>query len=285
MKARENPVPAKAMGKSTTRTGRTRQITESGQLLQFGAMGKAFSILETVTSTVQPLSMAEIARATGLTKPTVHRVITLLTEIGFLERDLSGRGYTEGPRLLSFALATLSAASHRSVRHAILNGLSETLGETCNFGVLTGSEVVYLDRVEAKWPLGLRFEPGSQVPAHCTAIGKLLLSLQPDAEREAILSAMPLTRYTTDTITDLGTLREALDEVREKGVGIDNQEFMSGVVCIAVPVTTDSGNVVGSIAVSAPEARITLKEGLAFVPEMKNAAARLSATFERTAET
>lgn len=285
MKAREKPTPASATAKPATRANRSRQMSEPEQLLQFGAMGKAFSILETVTSTVQPLSMAEIARATGLTKPTVHRVITLLTEIGFLERDLSGRGYTEGPRLLSFALATLSAASHRSVRHTILNGLSETLGETCNFGVLTGSEVVYLDRVEAKWPLGLRFEPGSQVPAHCTAIGKLLLSLQPDAEREAILSAMPLTRYTNDTITDLATLREALEGVRESGVGIDDQEFMSGVVCIAVPVTTENGNVVGSIAVSAPEARITLKEGLAFVPEMRNAASRLGATFERTAET
>ena len=285
MKAREKPSPASAMAKPAARANRSRQVSEPEQLLQFGAMGKAFSILETVTSTVQPLSMAEIARATGLTKPTVHRVITLLTEIGFLERDLSGRGYTEGPRLLSFALATLSAASHRSVRHTILNGLSETLGETCNFGVLTGSEVVYLDRVEAKWPLGLRFEPGSQVPAHCTAIGKLLLSLQPDAEREAILSAMPLTRYTNDTITDLATLREALEGVRESGVGIDDQEFMSGVVCIAVPVTTENGNVVGSIAVSAPEARITLKEGLAFVPEMRNAASRLGATFERTADT
>lgn len=280
MKARKKHKSPEAKSEPAGRPSRARSAPGSEHLLQFGAMGKAFTILETVTDTDQPMSMAEIARLTGLTKPTVHRVITLLSEIGFLERDVSGRGYIEGPRLLSFALTTLSAASHRSLRHGILSGLSETLGETCNFGVLTGSEVVYLDRVEAKWPLGLRFESGSQVPAHCTAIGKLLLSLQPEAEREVILSAMPLTRYTSETITDRNALRMALEATAKSGIGTDDREFMSGVVCISVPVITQSGRIVGGIAVSAPEARITLKEGLAFVPEMRSAAARLGATYE-----
>lgn len=278
MKARKKHTSSKS--KPAGSASRVRGSKDSERLLQFGAMGKAFTILETVTGTDQPMSMAEIARLTGLTKPTVHRVITLLSEIGFLERDLSGRGYVEGPRLLSFALTTLRAASHRSLRHAILSGLSETLGETCNFGVLTGSEVVYLDRVEAKWPLGLRFESGSQVPAHCTAIGKLLLSLQPEAEREVILSAMPLTRYTSETITDQQALRVALEATAKSRIGTDDREFMSGVVCISVPVTTQSGQIVGGIAVSAPEARITLKEGLEFVPDMQSAAARLGETYE-----
>lgn len=281
MKARKKRTSSKTKSEPAGLASRARGSTDSERLLQFGAMGKAFTILETVTGTDQPMSMAEIARLTGLTKPTVHRVITLLSEIGFLERDVSGRGYIEGPRLLSFALTTLSAASHRSLRHAILSGLSETLGETCNFGVLTGSEVVYLDRVEAKWPLGLRFESGSQVPAHCTAIGKLLLSLQPEAEREVILSAMPLTRYTSETITDSDALRVALEATAKSRIGTDDREFMSGVVCISVPVITQSGQIVGGIAVSAPEARITLKEGLAFVPEMQSAAARLGETYER----
>jgi hypothetical protein len=96
-------------------------------------------------------------------------------DMGFIERDGLRRGSVEGPRLLRLAMDTIRVAAPRTVRRAILRAVSEQVGETCNFGILTGSDVVYVDRVEAKWPLGLRFEAGSRVPAHCTAIGKLLL--------------------------------------------------------------------------------------------------------------
>lgn len=173
----------------------------SDRLLQFGAMGKAFSILETLTGNEQPLSMAELARETGMTKPTAHRIISVLAELGFVERDHGKRGYVEGSRLIQFALDTLRATAPRNMRHAVLRTLSDETGETCNFGILAGAEVIYLDRVEANKPLGLRFEPGSMVPAHCSAIGKLLLSLEQPERREVLLRAMPLTRYTKNTIT------------------------------------------------------------------------------------
>ena len=120
--------------------------------------------------------LAEIVRASGLTKPTAHRITTMLAEMGFIERDSLKRGLIEGPRLIRLAMNTLTSAAPRNMRHSILRSVSDEIGETCNFGVLAGSEVIYLDRVEAKWPLGLRFEAGSRVPAHCTALGKIVLA-------------------------------------------------------------------------------------------------------------
>src|SRR3546814_7940826 len=90
-----------------------------------------------------------------------------------LKREPGGRRLIEGDRLVQLALKVLEAAAKRAPRHAILKSLSDAVGETCNLGVLAGHEMVYLDRVEAQWPLGLRFEPGSRVPLHCTAIGKM----------------------------------------------------------------------------------------------------------------
>jgi IclR family transcriptional regulator, acetate operon repressor len=180
------------------------RAAEEGDLGQPGAMGKAFSIIEIIASGRQPLTIAEIVRASGLTKPTAHRITSMLVEMGFIERDILKRGFVEGPRLIKLSLETLGAAAPRTLRHTILRALSESIGETCNFGILVGSEVLYLDRVEAKWPLGLRLEAGSRVPAHCTAIGKLLLALQPSRERQHTLAAMPLGRYTTRTLTDPG---------------------------------------------------------------------------------
>ncbi len=249
------------------------------ELTQLGAMGKAFTILEVVAASKQAMTMSEIVRACGLTKPTAHRITTLLTDMGFLEKDAMRRGFVEGPRLISLSLTTLAAAAPRNRRHAILRSVSEKTGETCNFGILVGSDVIYLDRVEAKWPLGLRFEAGSRVPSHCTAIGKLLLALLPPPDRASALAGMTLSRYTTRTLTDQNMLNEALDHVARARIGTDDREFIEGVVCVSVPVITKTGQVVGGIAVSAPEARVSLQDLLTFVPTMREAATRLSSTF------
>lgn len=248
-------------------------------LLKFGAMGKAFSILETLTINNQPLSMAELARETGMTKPTAHRIISVLAELGFVERDHGKRGYVEGSRLIQFALDTLKATAPRNIRHTVLRALSEETGETCNFGILAGAEVIYLDRVEAKRPLGLRFEPGSMVPVHCSAIGKLLLSLEPLERREALLRAIPLTRYTKNSITSVPALLEELEKIGRDEVGADDQESIEGVVCVAVPVRATDGSTVGGLAVSAPEARVSMEEALGLVPQLRRAATKLGKTF------
>jgi len=208
-------------------------------------------------------------------------VVTLLADMGFLERDASGRGFIEGASLVGLAHRTLAAAAPRLQRHGILAALSEEVGETSNYGVLSGGEGLYLDRVEAKWPLGLRFDAGSRVPAHCTAIGKLLLSRLNETDLAAILDTTPRAAYTAHTVTDGMALTAALADIRSHGIGIDDQEFMYGVVCIAVPVIDDDGACFGGIAVSAPEARMTMDEMRVFLPQMKTAAQRLAMTYRR----
>jgi DNA-binding IclR family transcriptional regulator len=214
-----------------------------------------------------------------MTKPTAHRIITVLAELGFVERDQGKRGYVEGSRLIQFALDTLKATVPRNMRHTVLHALSEETGETCNFGILVGAEVIYLDRVEAKWPLGLRFEPGSQVPAHCSAIGKLLLSFEHGDRRDELLRAMPLTKYTERTITSVQAMLADLERIQQNEIGIDNQESIKGMVCVAVPVRAADGGVVGGLAMSAPEARVSMEDALKLVPQIRQAAARLGKTF------
>jgi IclR family transcriptional regulator, acetate operon repressor len=280
MSTRTNPSPKLSAASRTLPPARRGRKAAPGDLAQLGAMGKAFSILEIIAAGRQPMTMAEIVRTSGLTKPTAHRITTVLADMGFIERDTLKRGFVEGPRLIKLSLDTLGSAAPRTLRHAILRSISEQVGETCNFGILVGSEVLYLDRVEAKWPLGLRLEAGSRVPAHCTAIGKLLLSQLPLRERQQTIAAMPLARYTGRTLTDPQQLTAALDKIAVTRIGIDDKEFIDGVVCIAVPVTADNGQVVGCIAISAPEARVPLEQAMKFVPRMRDAAARLGSTFK-----
>ena len=260
-------------------------VTRLELLTELGSTGKAFSVLEAVSANLAPTSMAGIIRVTGMTKPTAHRIVNLLIEIGFLERDDLGGGLIEGASLVALAHRTLRAAAPRSLRHSILKDVSDETEETSNYGVLSGGEVIYLDRVEAKWPLGLRFDAGSRVPAHCTAIGKLLLSRLPQDEAAALHRTMPKSRSTETTLTKIKALMKLLQNIRETGIGTDDQEFMHGVVCQAVPVITEDGKCIGGIAISAPEARMTLDEARAFVPQMKAAAANLASTFSIASKT
>lgn len=264
-------------------TGLTDDVERYEQLAGLGVTGKAFSVLEVVSLNPEATRMAEIIRGTGMTKPTAHRVVNMLLDMGFLERDGFDTGFIEGAGLVDLAHRTLAAAAPRSLRHSILQGISEQVGETVNYGVLSGGEVIYLDRVEAKWPLGLRFDAGSRVPAHCTAVGKLLLSRMPDSDLRALIESIPMSAYTAHTITAVEPLLSALTSIRRDGIGTDDQEFMHGVVCVSVPVVDDDGRCFGGIATSAPEARMTLNQMLTYVPQMRKAAGNLAATYRRGA--
>jgi len=241
---------------------------------------KAVAILEAMATARRPLGVSELGALLGLPKPTAHRIVRMLESEGLLQREPGSRRFVPGARMVQLGLGIVAASMLRAPRHAILEALSQEIGETCNFGVMSGSHVVYLDRVESAWPFGLRFEPGSRVPLHCTSMGKLFLSQLPAQKRAALLRSIPLYRYTENSITDAALLETELEKIRATDVSIDNQEFLAGVVCVAVPVCSPHKQPVAALAVSAPLARMSLEEGLQHVPLLQAAADRLAATID-----
>jgi IclR family transcriptional regulator, acetate operon repressor len=242
-----------------------------------GSALKVFAVLECIASAQRPLAISELAALLGVPKPTMHRIVRQLDAEGLLQREPHSRVYAPGPRLLNFALGAVRSSMRSAPRHAVLEALSAKVGETCNFGMIAGSSVLYLDRVEASWPFGLRFEPGSRVPLHCTSVGKLLLSVQPRRRRDELIRAAPLARYTENTITEPGKLHAELEEIRKRGYSIDNQEFLAGVVCLAVPVRDGNGAICAGLAISAPNARMSVKESVGHLPALLEAAKQLAA--------
>ncbi len=236
---------------------------------------KAFTVLETIVSAQRPLSVSELTALMDVPTPTMHRIVRLLDADGFLQREPGSRLYSPGPRLVGFALDTLRTSMRSAPRHAVLQKLSATVCETCNFGMIVGNSVAYLDRVEAAWPLGLKFEPGSYVPIHCTSIGKLLLSALPRRRRDELIKSATLERYTANTMTDAGKLMQEFDRIRKQGYSIDNQEFLAGVVCIAAPVRDKRGNICAGVAISAPQARMSTAEAVGHLATLLAAAEEL----------
>jgi len=241
---------------------------------------KAVAILEAMATVRRPLGVTEVGVLLGLPKPTAHRIVRMLESEGLLQREPGSRRFVPGARLVRLGLGVVAASMLSAPRHAILEALSQKIGETCNFGVMADSHVVYLDRVESAWPFGLRFEPGSHVPLHCTSMGKLFLSLMPAKKCALLLRSIPLYRYTENTITDAARLEAELENIRSAEVSTDNQEFLAGVVCVAVPVRDTNKQPVAALAVSAPLARMTLQQGLQHVPLLKAAAEQLTVTID-----
>ena len=158
--------------------------------------------------------------------------------------------------------------------------LVEEIGETCNFTMRDGVDVIYIDRVEADWPLRLHLQPGSRVPLHCTASGKLFLSRLPARERRRLLATLPLTRHTGKTIIDPGALEDALCTIRRTGISTDDGEFLDGLIAVAVPVMDrkKKNQMRAAIAVHAPTARLSLAGAMEHVDALREAAAQLSET-------
>ena len=239
---------------------------------------KPFTFLEAIAQAQRPLSVSELSALLNVPQPTAHRIVHMLEGEGFLEREPGSRRYAPGSRLVRLGFGVVATSARAAPRRAILEALSTDIGETCNFGVRVGNHLMYLDRVEAAWPFGLRFEPGSRVPLHCTSMGKLFLSFMPARQRWQLLNAAPLHRYTEHTITDPLLLESELEEIRRSNVSTDNQEFLAGVVCAAVPVRAPSGGVVAGLAVSAPLARMSLKRATQCVPLLRVAAEKIADT-------
>ena len=239
---------------------------------------RAFAVLELIATSDESLTLEELTRISALPKPTVHRILRLLMRGGLVERQALDKRYVVGPRFSAMALTVQTRSPHRRERRAILARLVEAIGETCNFTMLDGSEVVYLDRVETSAGVRLHMDSGSRVPLHCTASGKLLLSALPPAQVRRLLGSGPLARYTDRTNTSVASLERELARIRVSGVGTDVGEYLVGSVCMAVPVRDPQGRMCAAIAVHGPAPRMTLKKGHSFLPAMQSAAAEIAAT-------
>lgn len=234
------------------------------------------ALLEVIASRDQLFSLQALAEATGLPKPTLHRMLQQLEAAELLQREADGRHYGTGVRLRRLAENLLLNDSHHGARHSVLRHLVDQVGESCNITALSGGEVVYLDRVETAAPLRFYLHPGSRVPVHCSASGKVFLAAMTAEQRRRLLAHAPLERCTPNTLTDLAALEREIKRVQKAGHAIDNEEFLPGLLCLAVAVPATQGRSNLCVAVQAPIMRLTPAKARTLLPAMQSAAQALA---------
>jgi IclR family transcriptional regulator, acetate operon repressor len=237
---------------------------------------RSLQVLSVLSRTGQAMTLAEICAAINLPKATTHRICSVLLESGYLTKDADERSYVVGGALRTLAFDTLNHGTERGLRHAVLTDLVDIVGETCNLTTLDGAQVLYLDRVEAKWPWRLTLEVGSHVPIHCTASGKLLLAMISSEKREELLSHLKFEKLTNNSITSKQKLREECDRIAKNAYSLDKEEFVVGLIALAVPVMGADKMIRATIAVHAPSSRMSINKAIALLPDLRQAAERMS---------
>jgi len=239
---------------------------------------RAVSVLEALVAAERPAALAELTGMVRLPKPTLYRMLGMLESAGLVIREPGVRRYAPGPRLAALGRNVMLNASLRAERRAILARLVGEIGETCNFTMLDGDQVIYVDRVETAWPLRMTLTSGSHVPLHCTASGKLLLALLPKASRERLTAQLALSRHTDTTITDHKRFAAELARIRKNRYATDNEECHAGLVCVAVPVMDANKRACAALAVQAPVSRMPLERALGYLPVLRRAAGAMAST-------
>ncbi|MEM1004781.1 MAG: IclR family transcriptional regulator [Pseudomonadota bacterium] len=233
-------------------------------------------ILEEVAQRGVAVKPSDLIEALGLAKPTVHRLLQTAEAEGFLQRDLDGRSYGPGPRLRRLSVNTISSEHLRTARLAILRGVADEIGETCNLAIPDREGMIYLDRVETKWPLRIQLPIGTQVPFHCTASGKMYLSTLRRSTLDGFLSAQKLHPNTAQTITEPDALRREIRQIAQNGYSTDDEEFMPGMAAVAVPVFDGNNRLMATLAVHAPTQRNDLTSLKQFLALLQAGAKKLS---------
>jgi DNA-binding IclR family transcriptional regulator len=251
---------------------------EERQRVGVQSLGRAFGILEEVARHREGINLADLSKRVGLHNSTTFHLVKTMVSLGYIRQEKDKR-YRVGRPLFALAASSLDEIEMVNLATPILEELSRETGESGHFAVRMGDSVVVVARTSGPGAFQLTDRVGVVRPAHCTALGKVILAaLRPD-QLQRFVERVELTPSTEKSITEVALLLREIEEVRRSGIAFDDGEFNAEVRCVAVPVRDFTGNVVGALGISGPVWRLTIQALQSRSKIVQAAADRLSTKF------
>lgn len=210
---------------------------------------RTFEILENMAKAAYPLSLTEISEITNIDITTVRRFIFTLQDLGYVEKFTESK-YIMTSRILDLSSGFLNNVSIRDKSISYLEKFCEETNSSVSIGILDGKEVVYIANISVKQALSVGVRIGSRLPAHATAIGKVLLASLPGKEVEELYENKTLPVYTSRTISKVPLLLGALVQIKNQGFSVSEEEYEEGVRAASCPILDTSGKLIHAINVS-----------------------------------
>jgi DNA-binding IclR family transcriptional regulator len=249
-----------------------KQLSRDENKGSVGTLARGLDILELFTGDSPELTQTEISERLGLPVPTVHRLVKLLTERGWLVRDSRSRRLRVGLG----AARLLPAVRLPDLARDPLRAMADRTGETVNLATLDGSEVLYLVSETGSNLLTLRSHVGLRLPVHATALGKCLLAQLDDEDARRAAGREPYRALTPRTVTSWEKLRAQLERVRRDGVAYSREEYEVGLHSIAAPLAWVDGDGPVAVNVSLPASRAGREATAELARELQAAADRIT---------
>ncbi|MEX1663340.1 IclR family transcriptional regulator [uncultured Thioclava sp.] len=216
-----------------------------------GTVGRTLGVLDLVAGFARPVRFAELLPVSGLPKATLYRFLQTLTNQGMLAYDDERQSYAPGLRLVRLAHAAWAQSSLAPVAAPYLDALSAKTGQTLHLAQLDQGMVLYVDKRNAARPVEMFSQSGKVGPAYCTGVGKAMLAHLAPEPLEAAIARQSFHRFTEHTLVDAQSLRKELEAIRVRGFAWDAEEHEPGIRCIAAPILSQSGRVLGALSITA----------------------------------
>jgi DNA-binding IclR family transcriptional regulator len=252
---------------------------EDRQRVGVQSLGRAFAILEEVARHREGIGLAELSKLVGLHNSTTFHLAKTMVSLGYIRQARDSKRYRVGRPLFALAASALDEIEMVHVATPLLEDLSRETGESSHFAVRMGDAVVVIARTSGPGAFQLTDRVGVVRPAHCTALGKIILSsLRPD-QLERYLERVELKPSTEKSITEIPVLLREIAEIRRSGIAFDDGEFNTEVRCAAVPVKDFTGQIIGALGISGPIRRLSNQALQSRGKIVQAAAQRLSVAF------
>lgn len=239
-------------------------------------VGKAIEVLDLIYDFGRPVRFKELQAASRFPKPTLYRFVQTLTEHGMLSFDPDRNVYFLGIRLVRLAHAAWRHSMIAPVAQPHLSALANLIGEAVYLSRLDGGHCVCLDRGSPDDLAGVFQDVNRVYPSYCTAVGKAMLACLPEDELDRALTQQSFHRMTDATITKEAALRRELDQTRERGYAIEDEEHIRGILAVAVPIVTPGGSLLGGLGIHAPDRRTDLAKLKSQLPEIQKTAGKIA---------
>ena len=248
--------------------------TSGGPIIQ--SLQRGLGILEIIAKKQFGVTTAEVSREIGLHTSTTFHLLRTLTSLGYLAQDEITKQYHVGSKIFHLAASVSNEVQLLKMAQPFLVDMAKQTGETSHLAIFERGEVIVVGKIDGGSPVGVTDRVGYPRPAHCTAIGKVLLASLSEAELKAFLNTIELRPMTPRTITAIPNLEQELERVGAQGYAVDDEEFAQGLRCLAAPVRNYTGNVVAAIGISGPVWRVSLERIAQLTEFVKAAGHRMS---------
>ena len=222
------------------------------------SLSRGLTVLQAFNAERPAMTLADMARATGLTRATARRLLLTLVALGFVCTD--GRTFELTPRVLDLGFAYVSSLQLPDIAQPFMEALSDRVHESVSASVLDGTQIVYVARVNTQRIMGISLAIGSRLPAAWTSMGRVLLAGLPHEQLEAFLDGLVIAGPTVQSISDIDALRSEIYTVRTQGYALIDQELEEGIRSVAAPLRDRRGRTLAAVNVGTHAARVTLKE-------------------------